>query len=72
LTTEQLRFEEILLRIRLSSGLSLDFFTEPELAILNSYLSQGHLDEKAWQSGELKLSITGRLLADQIVRALDK
>jgi len=71
LTTEQMRFEEILLRIRLSSGLSLDFFSEPELAILNSYLSQGHLDEKAWQSGELKLSITGRLLADQIVRALD-
>jgi oxygen-independent coproporphyrinogen-3 oxidase len=71
LTTEQLRFEEILLRIRLSSGLSLDFFTEPELAILNSYLAQGHLDEKAWQSGDLKLSITGRLLADQIVRALD-
>jgi len=71
LTTEQLRFEEILLRIRLSSGLSLDFFTEPELAILKSYLSQGHLDEKAWQSGDLKLSITGRLLADQIVRALD-
>ena len=72
LTTEQLRFEEILLRIRLSSGLPLAFFTEAELAILNSYLAQGHLDEMAWQSGELKLSISGRLLADQIVRALDK
>jgi len=72
LTTEQMRFEEILLRIRLSSGLPLDFFTEPELAILNSYLAQGHLIEKAWQSGQLKLSITGRLLADQIVRALNK
>ena len=71
LTTEQLRFEEILLRIRLSSGLPLTFFKESELAILNSYLSQGHLDEKALQSGELKLSKTGRLLADQIVRALD-
>jgi len=72
LTKEQIRFEEILLRIRLSSGLSLAFFTEAELAILNSYLAQGHLDEKAWQSGQLKLSISGRLLADQIVRALDK
>jgi len=72
LTKEQIRFEEILLRIRLSSGLPLDFFTEPELAILNSYLAQGHLIEKAWQSGQLKLSITGRLLADQIVRALNK
>ena len=71
LTPEQLRFEEILLRIRLSSGLSLDFFTETEVAILNSYLAQGHLNEKAWQTGELKLTITGRLLADQIVRALD-
>ena len=72
LTKEQIRFEEILLRIRLSSGLPLVFFTEPELAILNSYLAQGHLEEKAWQSGQLKLSISGRLLADQIVRALDK
>ena len=72
LTKEQIRFEEILLRIRLSSGLPLVFFTEPELAILSSYLAQGHLEEKAWQSGQLKLSISGRLLADQIVRALDK
>ena len=72
LTKEQKRFEEILLRIRLSSGLPLDFFTQAELAILNSYLAQGHLEEKAWQSGQLKLSISGRLLADQIVRALDK
>ena len=71
LTKEQMRFEEILLRIRLSSGLPLDFFTEAELVILNSYLAQGHLEEKAWQSGQLKLSISGRLLADQIVRALD-
>ena len=71
LTKEQKRFEEILLRIRLSSGLPLDFFTEAELVILNSYLAQGHLEEKAWQSGQLKLSISGRLLADQIVRALD-
>ena len=71
LTKEQMRFEEILLRIRLSSGLPLDFFTQAELAILNSYLAQGHLEEKAWQSGQLKLSISGRLLADQIVRALD-
>lgn len=70
LTKEQMRFEEMLLRIRLSSGLLLDFFTETELAILNSYLAQGHLEEKAWQSGQLKLSISGRLLADQIVRAL--
>ena len=72
LTKEQIRFEEILLRIRLSSGLPLAFFTEAESTILNSYLAQGHLDEKAWQSGQLKLSISGRLLADQIVRALDK
>jgi putative oxygen-independent coproporphyrinogen III oxidase len=71
LTKEQMRFEEILLRIRLSSGLPLDFFTEAELAILNSYLALGHLDEKVWQSGQLKLSISGRLIADQIVRALD-
>ena len=71
LTKEQMRFEEILLRIRLSSGLPLDFFTEAELVILNSYLAQGHLEEKSWQSGQLKLSISGRLLADQIVRALD-
>ena len=66
-----MRFEEILLRIRLSSGLQLAFFTEAELAILNSYLALGHLDDKVWQSGQLKLSISGRLLADQIVRALD-
>ena len=71
LTKEQMRFEEILLRIRLSSGLPLAFFTEAELAILNSYLALGHLDEKVWQSGQLKLSISGSLLADQIVRALD-
>jgi oxygen-independent coproporphyrinogen-3 oxidase len=72
LTKEQIRFEEILLRIRLSSGLPLAFFNEVELAILNSYLDLGHLEEKAWKSGQLKLSISGRLLADQIVRALDK
>lgn len=72
LTAEQLRFEEVLLRIRVATGLPLNFFTAKEKEKLLTYLEQNHLDQKAWQSGQVKLSLSGRLLADQIVRALDQ
>ena len=70
LTSDQARSEEIMLQIRLASGIALDSLSATEAKALPGFLDEGHLDRTAWERGRLVLSPTGRLVADRIVREI--
>jgi oxygen-independent coproporphyrinogen-3 oxidase len=67
LTAAQRRSEEVLLRLRLAEGLPTD--TIPPEAIAEQ-VGAGLLDPDAAARGLARLTLTGRLLADAVVRAL--
>ena len=70
LTRDEARSEEIMLQIRLATGLSRSALTESEAKSLPTFLAEGYLLPTAWESGQVVLSQTGRLMADRIVREI--
>ena len=62
--------EEVLLRIRLASGLSLDALDESRHPEAQSLAGEGLVDNAALALGKLVLTLRGRLLADYVVRRL--
>lgn len=70
LTSAQARTEEIMLQIRLATGLSVSALSPSERSSLLSFLEEGHLLKPFWESGRLVLSRSGRLIADRIVREM--
>ena len=70
LTLEEARSEEIMLQIRLASGLSRSTLSASEAKSLPSFLAEGYLLPEAWENGQVVLSKTGRLMADRIVREI--
>ena len=70
LTASEKRNEEIMLQIRLASGIKRSTLSEGEESSLTSFLETGHLLSVAWERGSVVLSRTGRLIADRIVREI--
>ena len=70
LTRDEARSEEIMLQIRLATGLSLSALSESEAKSLPTFLAEGYLLPNAWENGQVVLSKTGRLMADRIVREI--
>ena len=70
LTRDEARSEEIMLQIRLATGLSLSALSESEAKSLPTFLAEGYLLPSAWENGQVVLSKTGRLMADRIVREI--
>ena len=70
LTVDEARSEEIMLQIRLASGIALGSLSAQESQPLAGFLADGYLDRTAWERGRLILSPTGRLIADRIVREI--
>ena len=70
LNVEEKRSEEIMLQIRLATGLELGALTERSRYSLEEYLVANHLEADAWANGRVVLSVTGRLIADRIVREI--
>ena len=70
LTRAQLHDEAMMLAIRLRSGIQLSELTEDQRQSVVQYGQSGHLDQHAWQAGQLQLTPHGRLIADRIVRQL--
>ena len=62
--------EEIMLLIRLASGLPRAGLDARQAAIVANYLDSGDIDQPAWSHGALVLTQQGRLIADRIVREL--
>jgi oxygen-independent coproporphyrinogen-3 oxidase len=70
LTQDEARSEEIMLQIRLATGLSRSALSESEAKSLPTFLAEGYLLPSAWENGQVVLSKTGRLMADRIVREI--
>lgn len=70
LTEENLRDEFIMLQIRMRDGISLSSLSEAEIKAAAAFRDSGHIDQLAWQNGQLVLAPSGRLIADRIVREL--
>ena len=70
LTEHEKRVEEIMLQIRLATGLELTALSELEQRPLVGYLADRYLQADAWANGRVVLSSSGRLIADRIVREI--
>ena len=70
LTSAEARTEEIMLQIRLATGLQLSSLSSSEQSSLLGFLQQGHLLQSFWSDGRVVLSQSGRLIADRIVREM--
>jgi len=70
LTAAEARTEEIMLQIRLATGLQISSLSSSEQSSLLGFLEQGHLLQSFWSDGRVVLSQSGRLIADRIVREM--
>ena len=70
LTLEEREVERILLAIRLPDGIALASLSDAQREQMETFLAQGHLSEEHWNRGILSLTLSGRLLADRIVREI--
>jgi oxygen-independent coproporphyrinogen-3 oxidase len=62
--------EEVLLRMRLASGLSIDAVDAVRRADAQALVGEGLMDPSAYDEGNLILTLKGRLLCDYVVRCL--
>ncbi|MET9082160.1 radical SAM family heme chaperone HemW [Streptomyces sp. NPDC004237] len=70
LTDEDRRVERILLELRLREGVPLALLKEEGLRASRRALSDGLLEQGAYDAGRAVLTLRGRLLADAVVRDL--
>jgi oxygen-independent coproporphyrinogen-3 oxidase len=70
LTARQRRVEEVMLRLRLDSGLDLAGLDSPGLDAVHAAAADGLLEAGALAGGRAVLTLRGRLLADAVVRAV--
>ena len=70
LTLAERESERILLAIRLPSGIALETLSIEQRERVLPFVAQGHLEAGDWNEGYLRLTLSGRLLADRIVREI--
>ncbi|MFI7552899.1 radical SAM family heme chaperone HemW [Micromonospora sediminimaris] len=70
LTGDEAHMEDVMLRLRLASGLPLEVLTDAGRAGAARALAEGLLAEPAHAAGRAVLTLRGRLLADAVVRDL--
>ncbi|WBB79676.1 radical SAM family heme chaperone HemW [Micromonospora sp. WMMD882] len=70
LTADQAHMEDVMLRLRLASGLPLTVLDPVGRAGADRSLAAGLLDPAAYERGRAALTLRGRLLADAVVRDL--
>lgn len=70
LSLEEIESERVMLEIRLPRGLEMSSLSSASLARLESYLTGGQISQEQWDQGRISLTISGRLMADRIVREI--
>ncbi len=70
LTLEEMESERVMLEIRLPRGLEKSSLSSASLARLESYLIGGQISQEQWDQGRISLTLSGRLMADRIVREI--
>jgi oxygen-independent coproporphyrinogen-3 oxidase len=70
LTDDERHTEDVMLRLRLSSGLPLEALDEAGRSAAGDAVRDGRLESNAFETGTAKLTRRGRLLADAVTRQL--
>jgi len=70
LTPDQQSVEKILLGIRMREGIPRDWVARDRSAVIAELMGRGYLEPQAALAGRLVLTVTGRLVADYVVREL--
>ena len=70
LDSMQIESERLMLLIRLPEGIAKDSLSHDQIASLNPYLESGAINPTKWDAGSVSLTLSGRLIADRIVREL--
>jgi putative oxygen-independent coproporphyrinogen III oxidase len=70
LDSMQIESERLMLSIRLPDGVSKDSLSIDQITSLNQYLESGALNAAKWDAGSVSLTLSGRLIADRIVREI--
>jgi putative oxygen-independent coproporphyrinogen III oxidase len=66
----QIESERLMLSIRLPQGITKSSLSSDQINSLNQYLESGALDSNKWDAGSVSLTLSGRLIADRIVREI--
>jgi putative oxygen-independent coproporphyrinogen III oxidase len=66
----QIESERLMLSIRLPEGITKDSLSSDQILSLHQYVESGALDNAKWDAGSVSLTLTGRLIADRIVREM--
>ena len=70
LSDDQKESERIMLEIRLPNGIAKSSLSAESLGRLESYLTGGQISREHWDYGQVSLTLSGRLMADRIVREI--
>jgi oxygen-independent coproporphyrinogen-3 oxidase len=70
LNLEEKESERIMLEIRMPEGIAKNSLGDATILRLESYLAGGQISKENWEQGQISLTLTGRLMADRIVREI--
>ncbi len=70
LTDMQKESERVMLEIRLKYGISKSSLSAESISNLTSYVAGGQISQDLWSAGRVALTLSGRLMADRIVREI--
>jgi hypothetical protein len=59
-----------MLQIRMPDGIAKNSLTAGSLLRLESFLTGGQISSEQWEQGRISLTLSGRLMADRIVREI--
>ena len=70
LKLEEKESERVMLEIRMPEGIAKNSLGDAALLRLESYLAGGQISKEQWDNGQISLTLSGRLMADRIVREI--
>jgi hypothetical protein len=70
LKLEEKENERVMLQIRMPEGIAKNSLTAASILRLESFLTGGQISREQWELGQISLTLTGRLMADRIVREI--
>jgi oxygen-independent coproporphyrinogen-3 oxidase len=70
LKVDEKESERVMLQIRMPDGIAKNSLTGAAILRLESFLTGGQISREHWEQGRISLTLSGRLMADRIVREL--
>jgi oxygen-independent coproporphyrinogen-3 oxidase len=70
LKVDEKESERVMLQIRMPDGIAKNSLTAASILRLESFLTGGQISSEQWELGQISLTLSGRLMADRIVREI--